>query len=276
MNYSTKVIGADTLIKQLRAYPELLRRETESILKQEGRALCVEYASATLPGPGFDETKDEQFRKRVEGDVRRVFASRADPNSVANMLKVINPKLFQAYWFGGVKKNDQKTMARILRTAGLPEGLDPAAHKAARTGKKGRVGKLQRPVSLANAATLNAYVKKQRALVGFAKAGWAAAAKSIGGRVRATIRNADGTRTSVERFSKTVRNLASKWPDSGGSRYTVTGTLHTLEIFSNVKHAQDAMPMPLKLSAETRAQERFIAALGHSLRALNKKLFKAA
>ncbi len=263
-----RVIGAKQLEAKLRKQPQLVGRTLESLVKQEGRALCVEYGKATVPGPGFDEAKDNQFRKRVETDVRRVFADRDRPNSIYNLMKIHSPLHAKAYWHA-IKSQKPRAAADIMRKANLPTGLNPAAHKAVRTGRKGRVPGNTKPVSLANAASLNAFVRKQRALVGFAKAGWLAAAKAIGGRVR----NAEGT---GEAFPKHIRALVAKFPGIGGADYKESNGVHTLAIFTRVKHAQEALPEGLRLSAETRAKERFIASLAKAITAATTKTFRRA
>lgn len=276
MRVKVQAHGARELASQLRDYPAILHRETESILRQQARALCLEYAGATMPGPGFDAAKDQKFKQRVAGDVGRVFASKDRPGSVFAAIQRVNPALAGAYWWGAVKKDNPTAAERILRLANIPRGLSAAALKAARTDPYARVPKTQQPVSLAPAPQVRALVKKQTALVGFAKAGWVAAANSLGGRVRKNIRNDDGTRTTEERFPKSVRDLARKFPGIGGSTYTSSGGRHTLTIFTNVRHARNAMNEPLQRSAEDRAQQRFTKAIGHALRALNKKLRRAA
>jgi hypothetical protein len=277
MYQSTRIIGAKGFLAKIRAHPQLIHREIESVLKQEARALAVEYASATMPGPGLqDGGKVEAFRKTVESDIRRVFASRADPNQIYRLMQVHAPNLAKAYWHA-YKSKKPRAMAEILRKANLPQGLNPADHSAARTGKNGRVKKNQKLVSVANDAQLRVFVRKQRALVGFAKAGWACAAKGLGGRVRRNTRDATGgSRKTAESFPKYVRALARKFPDAGGARLLIEGTRITIEIFTNVTHADVAMPKPLYEAATSRAQQKTTLALTYALQELNKRIFRAA
>jgi len=276
MYQSSKVIGATGLLKKLLAHPQLVLRETESILRQEARALAVEYCSATMPGPGLqDGGKVEAFRKTVESDVGRVFATREDPGAVFQLMKQHAPHLANAYWHAHKAKKPRQ-MAEILRKANLPQGLNPADHSAARTGKNGRVRKNQKHVSIANAASLRVFTRKQRGLVGFAKAGWACAAKGLGGRVRRNIRGADGTRATAESFPGYVRALARKFPDAGGASIAVSGTTVTVAIWTNVRHGDVAMPLPLYEAAVSRAQQKVNLALTESVRAINRQQFAAA
>ncbi len=168
-------------------------------------------------------------------------------------------------------------MAEILRQANLPQGFDPALHKAARTGRNGRVKKNQRPVVLANEAQVRAYARKQRALVGTAKAGWGCAAKALGGRNRRNLRDATGgNRATAERLPAYVRALMRKFPDLGGPRALDPDSTVTIEIFTNVKHAAEAIPPRLYASVTSSAQASLAVALNQSLRALNQQQFNAA
>ena len=268
--------GHERMLQRLRAHPGLLARTTESIVNQEARGLCVEYGRATLPGPGLqDGGKVERFRKRVERDVAKVFAVRSNPRQVYRMLRVRDPKMAKAYWALHLA-GKTRAMADIVRRAGLPQGLNPADHKKARVRIKGRVGVNPVPTSLATEAQLRAFVRKQRALVGFAKAGWFCAAKGVGGRVRRNIRTPGGSRGTAESFPKYVRTLGRRFTDAGGVRFRGTGQNYSVEIFTNVRHARAAMPIRLYNSVTSIAQEKLTRALDHASRELNRRQFGAA
>lgn len=280
MNTSARIQGGARLVQKFKDHPELLGRTARSIVIQEARALAVNYGAVTMPGPGMQqEGKVEAFRKEVESDIRRVFATRTNPSSIFQMLKESGAELASglsianAYW-NAFKKKQPRLMASLLRAAGLPQGLDPAAHKAARTGKNGRVAKGQKPVSVANDASLRVFVRKQRALVGFAKAGWYCAAKALGGRVRSNLRGANGTRRTEEKFPAYVRKLARRFPDAGGAIITENAGAVTVAIFTNVRHAVEAMPAHLKAGADAAAQQSLATALALGLRAANEKIFR--
>lgn len=274
MKTGIRITGGRGLVAKFRQHPQLVARTTESVLVQEARALCNEYASATLPGPGLqDGGKVEAFRKTVEADIKRVFAIRSNPNQIFQMLKAHAPELAGAYWHA-YKSKKPRSMAAILRKANLPQGLDIAAYKATRTGLHGRVKKNQRPISVANEASVRVLVRKQRALVGTAKAGWGCAAKALGGRNRRNLRDAaGGNRSTEEVLPAYVRAIMRKFPDLGGARVVVEGDRVAAEIFTNVKHAADAIPAPLLAAASDRAQQRVAAALTASLRELNARQF---
>lgn len=271
-----KITGTRAASNKLARYASALQRETVSILKQEARAHAVEMGSATMPGPGFQETNAAKFQDRVEGDVRKVYASKQDPGSIFALMKIHAPHLAGAYWRAH-KSNKPRAAADIMRRANLPTGIDPAALAKARTGKQGRVPGPKQPVSLATEAQVRVAVRKQRALVGFAKAGWYAAAKGIGGRVRRNIVRPGGKRITEEIFPAFVRKIARRFPDIGGAR--ISGNLRAsfrVEVFTNVSHAEEALPSRLHAAAATRTQAKIAAEIRYAAAALNKKGRRAA
>ena len=274
MRTSARITGAGLFLRKIKAHPDLIHRTTESVLLQEARATCVEYGAWTAPGPGFKDASAEKFRTTVEGEVGRVFATVNAPGKIFEMIKLRDPELAKAYWHA-YKAKKPRNMAAILRKANLPKGLDPAAHKSVRTGKNGRVI-ISVPVTVANAAQLRVFVRKQRALVGFAKAGWYCAAKGLGGRVRRNLRDADtGKRSTEEIFPRYVRAIAQKYPNAGGARLLVEGSVIRVEIFTNVRHARNALMQKDLDNINQEAGERLTVALQHAIRHLNQRVFKS-
>ena len=270
-----KVTGARAAGNQLARYAASLQREVGSILRQEARAHAVELGSASMPGPGMGEDNAVKFAARVENDVRKVYASKQDPGSIFALMKIQAPHLAGAYWRAH-KSNNPRAAADIMRRANLPGGINPADLKAARTGKKGRVPGARAPVSLATEAQVKVMVRKQRQLVGFAKAGWACAAKGIGGRVRRNTVSAGGRRGTEEIFPKFVRDIARKFPGLGGAAVTGGLTNPRVRIWTSVKHAAAALPPRLHAAAADRARARVTAQICAAARALNKPGRRAA
>ena len=246
--------------QRLKNYADGMQRSVESIITQEARALAVEYGRATVPGPGMDDARLEKFGNRVEGDVRRVFASRSFPSAIYQIIQQRAPHLCAAYW-RAVKSGKTREAAAIMKKANIPEGPPSVADlKAARTGKRARVLRGQVPVRLVREGELTAFVRKQRNLVGFSKGGWYAAAKSLGGRVRSNFTNSAGARKTAEIFPAAVRKLAGRFPGIGGSIIS-GGRTFAITIFSTVKHARAALKPSLEKSAESRARENIRVAL---------------
>jgi len=274
MKTGARIIGTASLIRKFKAHPDLIHRSSESVLKQEGRGLCKEYGRVTLPY-GYQDGVAAGLRKRVTEDVSRVFAVRSSPAQIFGMMKIHAPLLANAYWHAH-KANRPRAMADLLRKANLPQGLNPSVHKSARTGKKGRVGALPAPLSLVTEPQLRTFTRAQLALVGFAKAGWLAAAKAIGGRVRRNLVGKDGSRSTEETFPKWVRDVERKYPGIGGARFTDADGHLTLEIFTCVKHAVDALPANEWEKANQEAEQKLAQQLAAALAALNKRVFRAA
>jgi hypothetical protein len=273
MRGKVTVRGGERMGRNLREFPAKVQREHASVLKQEARALAVEYGRATVPGPGFGEAALNKFAERVERDVRRVFASRAQPHRVYDLMLRHAPELAAAYW-AKMKRGDTRGMNAILRRANLPAGIDPGDLKRARTGRKGRVPKNADPASLAPEPQVRSLAKRQRALVGLAKAGWYAAAKGLGGRVRRTTTDTTGKRSSEEIFPGPIRKLAGKFSGLGGARVTGSGVTLRIEIFTSVRHAAAALTPGLYASATDRARDNVRRSLQNAVREMNARQFK--
>lgn len=271
-------VNASSFLKKMKEYPEQIAREQESILKQEARALCIRYAQCTAPAYGlsFDEARAKAMEKRVQSDVRRVYVTRQQGGRVYELIKRRSPLLAKAYWNAWKSKNE-RVQTRIMRAAGIsPEALDPAIHKAARTGGQASVPKNFQPTTLVSETQARAYAKKQAALVGFAQAGWYAAARGLGGRIRRNFVSASGKRSTSEAFPSYIRKLANKHAGIGGARVFTSGAICRVEIYSSVRHARQALPSHLQALAESDAQASLSAALLESVRYLNKKRFNIA
>lgn len=274
MKQGMRVVGVEALVRKFREHPELIARTQESVLRQEARGLCVEYGSATMPGPGFGEENAEKFRQRVEREVKQVFVTKANTQALYRMI-LRRSKRLAAGFLRATKAERPDQVRRILQEAGIAvEGLNPAVHKAARTGKKGSVPKSYSSTTVVSEPQARAYAKRQAALVGVAKAGWYAAAKGLGGRVRRNLVDDAGKRRTEEIFPGYVRKLARKFPDLGGARVTSTGSRTRVEIFTRVKHGEAAMPAGLRAAAESRARERLGAAMAKAVREVNGRKFR--
>lgn len=269
--------GEKALISKLTKYPELINREMESVMKQQARALCVEYGRVSGPGDGMGEAPIDKAKKEVETDVRRVFATIDSPWRVFQMLKTRDVKLANAYWHTYKKKegNYMRSMDAIRKKAGLPQGMSPDAQRAARTGSGGRVPEDFTPVSLANSKSVSVLIRKLQQRVGMAKAGWYCAAKALGSRVRGSY-DSGGETVWYEKFTDSVRKVARRFPTLGGATITNTNGKVEIAIFTSAGHARKALSEDKYQSATARGQKRFAAALARAVTALNKKIFKAA
>jgi hypothetical protein len=271
-------VNTGGFLKRMKEFPQLIAREQESVLKQEARALCVRYAQCTAPAYGlsFDVARAEGMQRRVQGDVRRVYLTRQQGGRVYDAILRRSPHLAKAFWAAWKSKNT-RAQTRIMRDAGLAiMALDPGAHKAARTGPGGRVPKDFQATEMVSEPQVRAFARKQAALVGFAQAGWYAAARGLGGRVRRNLVSATGKRSTAEAFPAYIRKLSNKHGGIGGARVLVSGASSRVEIWTSVRHATAALPDHLRSLAEAEARASVAAALLESVRALNRKKFNAA
>lgn len=264
-------------LKRMKEFPQLILREQESVLTQEARALCTRYAQCTAPAYGlsFDLAKADGMKRRVEGDVRRVYLTRQQGGRVYDAILKRSPQLAKAFW-AAWKSKKLRAQTRIMRDAGLTlAALDPGTHKAAR-GSGGRVPKDFQAVEMVSEPQLRVYARRQAALVGFAQAGWYAAARGLGGRVRRNLVSATGKRSTAEAFPGYIRKLSNKHSGIGGARVLSSGATSRVEIWTGVRHAAAALPDRLRAQAESEAQASVTAALLESVRALNRKKFNVA
>lgn len=276
MRQGLSISGADAFSKKLGNFAEQLGRSTRSLLAQEARALAVELGSGTAP-LGLQQAGGEQNRKRVDREVRRVFASRQSPAAVFKMLQARAPQLANAYWHA-FKAGKTRKMGQILTKAGLPEtGTSPATLHAARTTPTAGVPKSQIPQVLVRESEVRALSRRQQLLVGAAKAGWYQAAKSLGGRVRRNLREgSEGIRRTEEIFPDYVRKISNRFSGLGGSYFT-EGEIASVTIYSSVRHALDAFPDSHFIDAAIdRAGDRFYKGLAMAVRIQNLNTFKSA
>jgi hypothetical protein len=253
-----------------------MEREVPSILAQEARGLAAEYGSATMPGPGFDESRIAKFAARIEADIRRVFASAGSPSAVYQRLKLVAPELAAAYW-RQIKMEKPRAAAAILRKGGMtPQAADAGLHRAARTDRRARVPKAQQPEGIVPEAQLRTYVRGRMRNAGFAKAAWYGAAAALGGRVRRTVEIGDGKRRSEQIFPASLRKIARANPHIGGAFTAGRGLTSRVTVFSNVTHADSAIPPRLEIYARARAADRLRSAIAKVLSKVTRTRSRAA
>lgn len=263
--------GADRFSRNVRKMSEELGREVESVLRQEARALCTAVGAVTEPR-GFQEKNAEAYRKTVEAQVRRVFASRANIYAVSEFMKRRSVPLALAF-YRAAKAGKTAQARRYLRDAGITlEQIDTALHRQARSGPNANVPKNVQAAAIVAEPSLRKYVREKRALVGLAKAAWYVAAKALGGRVRRNIVEADGKRRTEEIFPGYLRKLARKFPGIGGASVTP----RRVEVWSNITYAVHAVDDYKFEEALRMSEESFRRSLAKSVDALTRRYFKNA
>lgn len=267
-----RVFGASEFDRKMQRLTAELGRDLPSLVKQAARSGAQNYGFHTAPY-GFDEP--EVFRATIEAEVRRVFATRDQPSAVYLLIRQVDPVKAEAYW-AAHKKGSKRRALDILNSVSIRKGADLAVLRDARKGRAGHVPKKIQPRALVTTAELNAMVKRQQKLAGFAKAGWYAAARGIGGRVRTNFTRDDGTRGTKETFPAFIRKLANGNAGIGGARQGGGETHYWVEIFSNVRHAINALPESRRKQAEAAAEEGFSRACREALAAMRGRIFRKA
>ena len=265
MSYTVQ--GSAALAKKMERLSADLQRSVESVLKQEARAACVSLCFHTLPY-GFNQPTEKQ-KGKIAADIRKVYAANGPGNvtAVTELIKPRSMKLAMAYRHYA-NKGDFVKANKFLRQAGFTiSAVKKELHRAARTGPQGSVAKNTTPQDVVRMNSRDSYVRKKQATIGTAKAGWAAAAKALGGRVRTNLTDSAGNRSTAETIPEFVRKLTVKFKGLGGARVL----FRRVEVFTNVTYADEALPQGALESAIDAANTSFQSAMAKSLTALIKK-----
>ncbi len=250
-----------------------LGRSLPSLTAQGARSCAINYGYHTQPY-GFAEVAKVAYEHTVEAEVARVYTTRENASGVYLLIRAVDPVKAEAYW-AAHKKGRKRRAADILNSVSIQRSTSLAILKAARTGKNGHVPKKIQPRSLVTKQEQRAIQKRQKALVGFAKAGWYQAARALG-RVRSTVVADDGSRTSAQIFPAYIRTLARR--NSGiGSGKTVSSPHHAMtSISTHVRHALPALPESARKKAEESARQAFQKACREAMAAIVRNRHKAA
>lgn len=265
--------GAQRTKKTFARMAQALNRTLPSLVTQGARSCAINYGYHTQPY-GFADAPAEKFRSTVGAQVAQIYATRENPSAVYLLIRNIDPVKAEAYW-AAHKKGSKRRALDILRSVSVPNGTDISILKAARTGRKASVPKRAAARSLVTMPQQRALWKQQRALVGFAKAGWYQAARALG-RVRRSVEMTDGTRTSEEIFPGYIRKLARQYPGIGHGVTVSTDTHAACTVSSSVRHAADALEEGRKLQAEDSARENFRDACRVALYHITQKRTRSA
>jgi len=179
-----KLQGIEEVNRLLADFVLQAGKSSEDALKVVGRRLVVDLAVATYPSTSNGVNR---MKSSITGGLNRIFHS---TRRVWMTLSRIDRNLADAFWLHevGKRKNHrkaQKILDSTAQYAGVPvRGQpDPAIHQALRTSSRKHV--LARRVRMI--VPLMPLVKYQERIykrIGKSAAGWAVAARSLGGAVR--------------------------------------------------------------------------------------------
>ena len=248
-----------------------LQRTLPSVVNQAARSCAIQYAYASQPHGFMDP---EKFKLTIVSEVARVFITRQNASGVYLLIREIDPAKAEAYR-AAHKKGSMRRAADILNSVNIPRSTDISILKNARTGKNAHVPKKIKARSLVTQGEQRAIINRQLKLAGFAKAGWVNAGRSLGGRLRTNNTSASGQRTTTETIPTWIRAVANKYKDSGGSHTGSTATTAFAEIYTSVRHAENALSDGAKTSATEMARTYFVNACRESIQILKAKIFAA-
>lgn len=253
-------------LAKLREFAAVTRKAWPAVLRGEGRLMAVSLARSTQPYTRGEDwaTSQAQGQAKVDRDVRKVYATGGD---VFEAIHGTDEGLADAFYYfyetgqHGGKRGAQslmeasKTPFKNLRIA----KLDPAHHKAAR-GRGGRVGgsgKRFKQVVKSVAELVKFSTAKQK-LVGFAKGGWAACARFLGG-----VRGIPGWVTRQSSPGSVRDNSQSE-------------TFPFVELTNNVRYADQALDTRAENEAYRIGKDRLVKQIDIVLQKAAEKFKRAA
>lgn len=175
---TARVTGTGGVERMMRDFARIVGRTMQEEMVATARLVAVSLAASTQPY-GKTNAARAAGEGAVARDVRKVFSS---PSTVYEEIKGDDEDSARRFWRAFTRRDhsgmrDEMTAASIdLEIVAAP---DRSMHEAAR-GRRGRVkGRPRQMVTQGGA--IQKYIKERQKMVGFAKAGWAAAADDCGG-----------------------------------------------------------------------------------------------
>jgi hypothetical protein len=184
--------GLERLFKGM---PKRVLVAVGSEIRTAARTFAAVAAKNTLPYGAYENPPDEMMG-RVKIDVERTQRPIDKLGSIWQDLERLDKGLAAGFWAAIKSKRAgespeftkwvlDKYLDEIQAKMSITHGaVRPKIHKQARTTPKRAVPKNHKPTHIIiGKSNLDNYVAKKQKTIGAAKAGWAAAAKSIGGSV---------------------------------------------------------------------------------------------
>jgi hypothetical protein len=230
-----------------------IKRQEESVVRQEARGLAVELVRRTQPF-GLREGDGDSFAGRIESDSRRVFVA---PSDIWDEVVRIDPDMARAKW-AEFKRGDWNQIRQLLQRSGsarLQQLLigarpDPSLHRRARNRTRKRAVPKNWPGSqlMTNANARDNYVRRRGRRAGYTASGWVTAARGLRGTVR-----------GIPRWKAYGRHKA---PGTGIVSSRARGVQAMLH--NRVPWVSDALTKQEQRRAERIAAEKFVKALEES------------
>jgi hypothetical protein len=181
----------------LNRFNELVDDGIPQMVKQYARLLCVQLSARTQPfsvgeksGGAKNSGAYKQSAKRVKWDIEQIIRDNKQMMKIADGLW--SEKL-REYMRISIERGDNGAVAEIMSRTGIVIGKGEkvnlvrnsaqykSAHSKGRSKATGRAFKRVFDFNVANKqGALDGYIRKVQKNIGFAKAGWADAARKVG------------------------------------------------------------------------------------------------
>ena len=230
------------------------------------RIFAAVAARNTLPYGAYDQPPKEMMG-RVKSDIERTQRNMDSLGSMWQDIKRIDAGLAAAFWTA-VKAGKRGLAKKILEDLAVAGGFTTGTmrrdvHEKARTTTKRGVPKDYKPNHIITSAgkALETYSKAKQRTIGAAKAGWAAAGKSLGGSVSA--------RDGFKAWYNTGRHKKS----NGTHQLIRTETQTFLKLINQVPWADVAFPPSQKRVVGREFEPAFQKAIAKRKKALADAAF---
>lgn len=267
MDVKIETQGIEELMGDLARYSRDFDKDSEQILRQAAREVCVESARSTRPF-GLTESAAEAESKAIEAEVKQLFpvvSSRVDSDArrVASMIRPKSRALATQFLIS-IEKGDTAWTRRIMRKVGLPRGVQADIHQQIRRKSRGVPSAKRTPLAVVTPNSRGAYIRRRQKTVGKAKGGWHQAAKALGGRLR--TKGANGK--SVNRLPKFVTR--HRGTDLGGAQVK-RGRNPSVRIWNSVPYIESVFPKNQQARAMAKARKNLVKAFTIQISKLKKR-----
>jgi len=259
----TAKVKATQLVRTIRKFPQMVKKNGEQILRTEGRSFAKELARQTLP-VGLNDDAYQRLAKKIRADVRRAVIAPARLYRI--ILFTVNKDLADEIWkvicSGDGKRH--RTLAQLIKSVPKVAQLACSGRmqaqwvKVLRTNGWGGVPTSAEPQGVVtDEKAIATFISKMCRRIGMAKAGWAAAGRSISGR------NVQGI---------------PQWASFGRHKVSGEGIYdkkqNRIRLINPVRHARKALPPSLEAVAKRQAARNLHLHLLHMINAQIKQDFR--
>lgn len=288
----TAITDTTDIRARLRQYAALMNKEVSETLRRFAVVACRNLANTTQPFSGGEKAVTEKGRKlgemAVMVDINKVFYVPTRDGGFSKMLTEraeaslrkrnrgktdvgAGTEKFRRRINDYIGSGNTKALQNIAEDMGMTNfrrTIDPAIHKAARTGRRTKVRKPPGGMTLIlnKESHLENYVAKRQKLVGLAKAGWAKCADLIPTTVKgpATRGIPQWVTRNKKKAQGSIQDLSRK---AGNPKVLMTNRIPWTSNVLSPKEARKALDL---------AKRNFIEYMNKSMKAELRRRIKIA